>query len=94
MLTESLDKLKLTYSQMTTHTAELTREVMGMSASVQSQARLFCNAEKLVLHTCIQASASPYLKRFMLLGSSTCVDETQLGLCSMALHCQNDATCT
>ena len=42
MLTESLDKLKLTYSQMTTHTAELTREVMGMSASVQSQARLFC----------------------------------------------------
>ena len=75
MLTESLDKLKLTYSQMTTHTAELTREVMGMSASVQLQARLFYNAEMLVLPKCVQASASPYLKRFTLLESSTCVDQ-------------------
>ena len=40
MLTESLDRLKLSYSQMTTHTAELTRKVMGMSASLQSQASL------------------------------------------------------
>ena len=60
MLTESLDRLKLSYSQMTTHTAELTREVMGMSASLQSQASP-CSHALATMWRCIAVFELVYL---------------------------------
>lgn len=42
VLLESMDTVKLSYSQLTAQTAELTQQVLHMTSHVQSQVRLAC----------------------------------------------------